>query len=728
MLMNTILTLTTPYTPSSSTAFVALSTPSFTWVAVTFLLALVVWLLLLIRHGNERSRKLIQDLQEQDERWRQALEGIGDGLWDWDIPSGKVIFSSRWSIMLGYSPHEIQADVKEWSQRVHPEDLPHAMEQVQAHLDGHTASYACEHRVRCKDGSWKWILDRGQIVERDSNQRPIRMVGTHVDITETKLLEEELRESKQLVEGIMNAIPVRVFWKDTDLRYLGCNVRFAQDAGFESPNQLIGRDDFQMSWKAQAARYRQDDQQVITTGLPKLLIEEPLTMPSGQVITLLTSKLPLRNAQGEISGVLGTYIDQTEYQRAEEARDQLEIQNRQLQKAESLGRMAGAIAHHVNNQLQAITTCLELVLADTPPTGSTAQLLSTALSSTLKAANVSGLMLTYIGQTHCEAVPCDLSDVCQTHLPMLKASLPPNAHLKVEIPTPGPAIKANSNQIHQLLTNLITNAWEALEGRPGDVQIRVYPVPDTAIPSSDRFPIGYTTHQAHYACLEVRDTGSGIPAQSIDQIFDPFFSSKFTGRGMGLSVVLSIVRAHGGTIVVDSKPGTGSRFCVFFPCIDPSSVASTAPATAPLKSQPAQVVRSNPAPSTATLLVVEDEPVVRNSVARLLTSLGFSVLTAEDGVEALRTFQTHPGVINCVLCDLSMPRMDGWETLTALRKLQPSLPIILCSGFNECDAMAGSHTELPQEFLSKPYSATKLVDVLGRMLGRPIALEPYPQP
>ena len=725
--MNTILTLTTPHTPSSSTTvLVALSTPNFTWVAVILLLALVVWLLVRIRHGNERSRKLIQDLQEQDESWREALEGIGDGLWDWNIPTGKVVFSKRWSVMLGYSPDEIEADVKEWSRRVHPEDLPHAMEQVQAHLDGRTPSYACKHRVRCKDGSWKWILDRGKVVARDSSHHPIRMVGTHVDITETKLLEEKLRESKQLVEGIMNAIPVRVFWKDTELRYLGCNIRFAQDAGFESPDQLIGKDDFQMSWKAQAARYRQDDQQVITTGMPKLLIEEPLTTPSGQVITLLTSKLPLRNAQGEISGVLGTYIDQTEYKGAEEARDQLEIQNRQLQKAESLGRMAGAIAHHFNNQLQAITTCLELVLADTPPNGSTAQLLSTALNSTLKAANVSGLMLTYIGQTHCEAVACDLADVCQTHLPMLQVSLPPNARLKVEIPTPGPAINANSNQIHQLLTNLITNAWEALEGRPGDVQIRVYPVPDTAIPSSGRFPIGYKTHQARYACLEVRDTGNGIPVQNIDQIFDPFFSSKFTGRGMGLSVVLGIVRAHGGTIVVDSQLGTGSRFCVFFPCIDASSVASTAPATAPLKSQSGQVVRSNSAPSTTTILVVEDEPVVRNSVARMLTSLGFSVVTAEDGVEALNTFQKHPSVISCVLCDLSMPRMDGWETLTALRKLQPSLPIILCSGFNECDAMAGSHTELPQEFLSKPYSAAKLVDVLSRVLGRPIALEPRP--
>ena len=182
--------------------------------------------------------------------------------------------------------------------------------------NGFVSNFECQ--VYAKDRSIIWISENARGV-RDSKGKLIGYEGTTVDITERKVSEEALRSSQQLIEGIINAIPVRVFWKDKDLIYLGCNSSFSHDAGFAEPKEVIGKDDFQMGWREQAELYRSDDRQVIDSGCAKLNIEEPQTTPEGNTITLLTCKIPLRNSKGEISGVLGTYLDITERKRAEEA-------------------------------------------------------------------------------------------------------------------------------------------------------------------------------------------------------------------------------------------------------------------------------------------------------------------------------------------------------------------------------------------------------------------------
>ena len=179
------------------------------------------------------------------------------------------------------------------------------------------------------------------------------------DISGRKRAEETLRASQQMIEGIINAIPVRVFWKDKNLVYLGCNAIFARDAGFADPKEVIGKDDYQMGWREQAEKYRDDDRQVIESGCSKLLIEEPQTTPEGNTITLLSSKIPLRNSQGEISGLLGTYMDIT-------VRKRLEAQLFQSQKMETVGKLAGGIAHEFNSILTAIIGQSELLLNDLP--------------------------------------------------------------------------------------------------------------------------------------------------------------------------------------------------------------------------------------------------------------------------------------------------------------------------------------------------------------------------
>ena len=227
--------------------------------------------------------------------------------------------------------------------------------------------------------------------------------------------------------------------------------------------------------------------------------------------------------------------------------------------------MAGAIAHRFNNLLGAVLGNLEIAMGDLPAGADAIKNLIEAIQAARKAAKVSGLMLTYLGQTRTKANALDLSETCRRSLPMLRAALPKDVVLKADLPSNGPIILANPNQIQQLLTNICTNAWEAVGSNRGAIQVAVKVVPPAEIPATNRFPLDWQPQDMDYACLEVVDSGSGIAGKDIEKLFDPFFSSKFTGRGLGLPVVLGVLRAYRGAVAVESKPGRGSVFRAYFP-------------------------------------------------------------------------------------------------------------------------------------------------------------------
>jgi len=407
----------------------------------------------------------------------------------------------------------------------------------------------------------------------------------------------------------------------------------------------------------------------------------------------------------KIVGIRGITHDVTERKQAEAEKEKLEARNRQLQKAESLGRMAGAIAHHFNNQLGVVIGNLELALMELSQGASPHAKITAAMKASNRAAEMSGLMLTYLGQSFDKREPLDFSEVCRRSLPMLQAIMPGNVVLETDLPSPGPAISANANEIQQVLTNLITNAWEAVGERRGAIRLNIKTVSPAEIPASHRFPIGWQPQDNAYACLEVTDAGCGIAEKDIEKLFDPFFTTKFTGRGMGLAVVLGVVKAHGGAVTVESEPGRGSAFRVFLPIS-----AEEVPRQPDKASQP--LAREG----GGTVLLIDDEAMVRDVAAAMLKCLGFSVLEAKDGVEAVEVFRQHQHEIRCVLCDLTMPRMSGWETLTTLRKLATDIPVILASGYDKAQVMAGDHPELPQVFLGKPYKFKGLSDAIGQAL------------
>jgi PAS domain S-box-containing protein len=293
--------------------------------------------------------------------------------------------------------------------------------------------------------------------------------------------------------------------------------------------------------------------------------EVVLKRRDGTPVTVETNSHIYFDEAGNIAGVEGTFRDMTERKRAEAEQAELESQNRQLQKSESLGRMAGAIVHHFNNMLQAIMGNIQMAMRIMPQDAGPVKNLTAAMEVAHTAEAISGQMLTYLGQSFDKHESLNLSEICHWSLPMLQAIKPGNVKLETDLPSPGPVISANANQIQQTLTILVTNAWEAVGESPGSIHLSVKTVSQADISASYRYPVDWQPQGNVYACLEVKDMGSGIKGKDIEKIFDPFFSTKFTGRGMGLAVVLGIVRAHGGGVMVESEAGRGSIFKVYFP-------------------------------------------------------------------------------------------------------------------------------------------------------------------
>ena len=614
---------------------------------------------------------------------------------------------------LGYSRQEvIGKTAKELDLFNNTEKLQKIAEQLQAH--GSLAN--CELEVKCKDGT---IIDGLFSCEIIENQGQKSILTVMIDQTERKRAEETVRESEDRLRLLSDNLPNGMVYQlviEPDGRRYFRHI----SAGIEQ-NHGLTVDDVLRDPMALYNQYIQEDRSRLeeaeyqaNKSMTVFNIEARYRTPEGNVRWAHLRSTP-RQLPGGATLWDGFEIDITSRKHAEAEKAILENQNRQLQKAESLGRMAGAIAHYFNNQLGAVIGNLELAMMDLPQGGRPHAKVTAAMIASNRSAEMSGLMLTYLGQSFDKREPLDLSDACRRSLTMLQAIMPGNVVLDIDFPSLGPVIMANVTQIQQVLANLATNAWESIGESRGTVHLRIKTVSTVNITAVQRFPLDWQPMYNSYACIEVTDAGGGIDDSEIEKIFDPFFTSNATGRGMGLAVVLGIVRAHSGVITVESELDRGSSFRVFFP-ISGEEVLRQPEKVGDAKDILISAVSPIEMEGGGTILLVEDEEMVREVAAAMLKRLGYSVLEAKDGVEALEVFRQHQSEIRCVLSDLTMPRMNGWETLTALRKLAPDIPVILASGYDKAQVMAGDHPELPQAFLGKPYKLKGLSDAISQAL------------
>jgi signal transduction histidine kinase/CheY-like chemotaxis protein len=412
----------------------------------------------------------------------------------------------------------------------------------------------------------------------------------------------------------------------------------------------------------------------------------------------------------EVKALLWTIHQRQTKQLVQEAWGRADIvrdrARQEVWRAESLSRMAGGIAHHFNNLFLVVMGNLELALQELPAADPARSTLDEAMRASRRAAEIGHLMLAYLGQTTGRKEALDLAAAIRSVLPLQIPSLPKQVRLETELPAEGgPVIVADAVHVEQILGNLLANAVESVGGDEGEVRVGVGLASLRELRGAKLLPAEWTPEGASFACLTVSDSGPGLEADSIERIFEPFYSTKSTGRGLGLPVALGLARAHGGAIAVETQPGTGSSFHVLFP-LQTTPLAAPEPPPAELGDEQGGLV-----------LLVDDESMVLGVASAQLERLGFDVVTAATGSEALERFRERGREIRLVLLDLVMPGMDGWDTLAELRALEPGLRVVMISGYQEGQVMHGERPQWPQAFLQKPYDLSELRRVVVTALG-----------
>jgi two-component system, cell cycle sensor histidine kinase and response regulator CckA len=396
---------------------------------------------------------------------------------------------------------------------------------------------------------------------------------------------------------------------------------------------------------------------------------------------------------------LASLRDVTERRKAEEERRRHEIERQYSQKLESLGVLAGGIAHDFNNLLMTIVARSGLALRSLPQDAPAREHLTFIEKAGLRGGELANQMLTFAGQTRFNFQMIQLSKLLVDLTPFLRSTISKRLTFECDFPSSLPPIRADQDQLRQIIINLVTNASEASGEKNGTITIRTFEWNPTQN-LQDWYVIGDLPTDRGVA-FTIRDTGCGMTPDMIPKIFDPFFSTKFPGRGLGLATLLGIAQAHAATIAVRSEPDIGTEFTVLFPATTPNMSKKISTFSIP--------EQHGLLPKKPVMLVVDDEEDVRVACSLIFQEMGLDTLVASDGQDGIQVFQQHQKDIMAVLLDLTMPNMDGQQFFDHLRGLDSTVPVILSSGYSEEEAMKRFHHTGMAAFIQKPYQVEALI-------------------
>ncbi|MES3033667.1 MAG: PAS domain S-box protein [Gemmatimonadota bacterium] len=641
-------------------------------------------------------------LRAREERLRLALSAVWDGLWDWHVPTGYCYYAPRWYSMLGFEEHALPPHIDTFLDLLHPLDVALCENALREHFDGRTDTYALEVRLRTVTNTWRWVLTRGTVVERDAHGRPVRMVGTHTDIAERKQVELALRTSEDRFRTLTMASPLGIFLTDAAGECTFVTPRML-DLWGAPVEDLLGRGFLDAAHPDDRARVTKAWDQAVREG-GELNVEYRVLRPDGEVRWICERTAAHRDGH-VVTGFVGTVEDITAQKMAGDDRRRLEAQMQHAQKLESLGVLAGGIAHDFNNLLVGILGNVSVAREDVDVGTPHEELLADIETAARRAAELTTQLLAYAGKGRFNVQPLDVSAAVRETSTLLQSAISKRATLSLQLDDDLAMISADATQVRQVIMNLLTNASDALNEQVGEIALR------TGSMYADESYLAHClaadgVQPGQFIYVEVADTGVGMNSETLARIFDPFFTTKFTGRGLGLAATLGIVRGHRGALHVDSALGMGTVFRVLFP---------VAESRAPSSRTPRSVVSI---PRTGTILVVDDEESVRNVARRMLERSGYTVLTATDGDEGLRMYAEHEAQVIAIVLDVTMPRMSGTEVLADLRRRGKTVPVVLASGYTSESLHAPVPGTATPIFVQKPFVTSALLTGIDAALAR----------
>jgi PAS domain S-box-containing protein len=629
-------------------------------------------------------------LQKSEERLKLALDSVSDALWDWRLDTGEVYFSSRWYTMLGYKPYELPQVFETWRKLLHPDDLPGAEAELFQHLEM-AESFDIEFRMRTKDNHWRWILARGKTVEKDDQGKAVRMLGTHMDITDRKQAEKQLKLAHERTLSILDSIDSTVYVADLDTcEILFMNKKMITDFGGDRTGEICYR---AFRKKSEPCEFCTNDQLVNKLG-----------NPAG--VRIWNDKNPITrrhyiNYDRAIEWTDGRLV---RMQVATDITDlkKMEAQLIQAQKMESVGRLAGGVAHDFNNMLGVILGHTEMALLQADETHDLYTDLKEIQKAATRSADITKQLLAFARKQTISPRKLDLNNTVESMLNMLRRLIGENIDLVWQPEFCLWPIKMDPSQIDQILANLCVNARDAFSG-VGKLTIET---------GKKTFDQEYCNDHSgfipgDFVLLGVSDNGCGMDKGTLNNLFEPFFTTKDVGKGtgLGLATVYGIVKQNNGFITVYSEPGQGSTFNIYLPRLFEDK-----------KVDKAMPRKKTAAGGTETILLVEDEPSILKVTAMMLERKGYSVLPAAAPAEAIELAKTHVDKIHLLMTDVVMPEMNGKDLAEKLKTRYPDILLLFMSGYTSDVITHQGMLDDGVTFIQKPFSMEDLTGKVREIL------------
>ncbi len=645
-----------------------------------------------------RQRKLAQaTLHEKSDEFDRFFNLTADFICIADMKAFFKKVNKASESILGYRTEEMEG--ASFYDFIHPDDIESTKTSMEK-LGKNEKISGFVNRYRKKDGEYCYL-------EWQSSPAKDLVYAVARDITDRRKAEDDLKKQEIILSKIFEILPVGLWMTDGKGKLVRANDMGIRIWGAEHHVGVGEYGIFKARRYPSGEELKPDDWALAHTVKDGVTIRDELLEIEafdGVKRIIINHTAPVTDENGKMLSAIVVNQDITDLKKSEEDRVRFEKQIQQTQKLESLGVLAGGIAHDFNNILMAVLGHAELALLDLSHASSARKSIMEIITAAKRASELSTQMLAYTGRASFVQEETDLKELIEDMVHLLKTLITKKAILNLRLESGLPCIYADPAQISQVIMNLIINASDAVGDKSGVITVSLGATrcDDEYLSKTELFN---ELKPGLYVHVEVSDTGCGMTAKDRERIFEPFYTTKFTGRGLGLAAVLGIVRAHKGAIKVYSEPGKGTNIKVLFPAVD---VSERTFGVSPDKD-------SREWKGSGTVLFVDDEESLRALGGSMLERMGFSVIMAENGREAVDIYRERKDEIDLVILDLTMPRMDGNQAFGELRRIDENVKVVVASGYNQDDVRSRFAGKSLLGIIQKPYTMEKLMSILKEL-------------